>query len=87
MKYGYARASTIAQNTDRQIGALRKHREQKKNIFVDKVSGKNFDRDNYRKLLETLREGDVLFVKSIDRLGRNYREIIEEWRVLTKVIN
>lgn len=87
MKYGYARVSTIAQKTDRQIGALRKHGVLKKNIFVDKVSGKNFDRDNYRKLLETLREGDVLFVKSIDRLGRNYREIIEEWRVLTKVIN
>lgn len=84
MKYGYARVSTVAQKTDRQIAALKKHGVNK--IFVDKQSGKNFERAQYREMVDKLHEGDVLFVKSIDRLGRNYREIIEEWRVLTKVI-
>ena len=82
MNYGYARVSTIAQNADRQLSALREHVAK---IYVDKQSGKDFERAQYNALLAVLQKGDCLFVKSIDRFGRNYKEILEQWRILTKV--
>ncbi len=82
--YGYARVSAKDQNLDRQYDALRAFAIKESNIFADKSSGKNFDRPQYKKLIETMTEGDVLVVKSIDRLGRNYDEIIEQWRKITK---
>ena len=82
--YGYARVSTVRQNEDRQIQALEAASVPSKNIFVDKQSGKDFERPSYQKLLAVLRGGDTLVIKSIDRLGRNYDEILEQWRYLTK---
>lgn len=82
--YGYARVSSHDQNEDRQLTALGEAGISSQNIFVDKCSGKDFDRPQYRKLLKRLMENDILYVKSIDRLGRNYTEIIEQWRILTK---
>ena len=82
--YGYARVSGRDQNEQRQILALRAFGVKKKNIFCDKQSGKDFNRPGYLKLLSRLKEGDILVVKSIDRLGRNYDEILEHWRLLTK---
>jgi len=82
--YGYARVSTIDQNEDRQLLALEEMGVKKTNIFVDKISGKDFKRPQYLKLLKVLREGDLLYITSIDRLGRNYDEILEQWRILTK---
>ena len=82
--YGYARVSTREQNLDRQFDALAAAGVARRNIFADKASGKNFDRPEYTRLLARLCEGDVLVVKSIDRLGRNYEEILEQWRNLTK---
>ena len=82
--YGYARVSSVDQNEDRQLMALEEVGVKLKNIFVDKVSGKDFKRPQYLKLVGILREGDLLYIKSIDRLGRNYEEILEQWRVLTK---
>lgn len=84
MKYGYARVSTTSQNTDRQVDALKKAGIMTAHIFIDRESGKNFDRVNYQRLLRRLKSGDVLFIKSIDRLGRNYAMVLEEWRKLTK---
>ena len=84
--YGYARVSTRDQNEDRQIIALKELGVQPSNIFLDKVSGKDFNRPQYKKLVRKLREGDTLFIKSIDRLGRNYEEIIDQWRKITKDI-
>ncbi len=86
MKYGYARVSTKDQHEDRQIENLIKNGIEKENIFVDKISGKNFNRPEYQKLITTLQEGDVLYIHSIDRLGRNYDMIIEEWNRITKTI-
>jgi len=83
--YGYARVSSIDQNEDRQLLSLEENGVNSTNIFVDKVSGKNFKRPKYLRLMGTLKEGDLLYIKSIDRLGRNYEEILEQWRVLTKV--
>lgn len=83
-EYGYIRVSTEEQNLDRQIIAMRKAGIRDENIFSDKQSGKNFDRPNYERLLLKLRRGDTLYIKSIDRLGRNYEAILDEWRVLTK---
>jgi len=83
-EYGYVRVSTRDQNVDRQMIAMREAGISEKNIFVDKESGKDFDRQQYVKLLLNLREGDTLYIKSIDRLGRNYDGIIEQWRALTK---
>lgn len=80
---GYARVSTISQNEDRQIQELVKYGVQKKHIYVDKQSGKDFQRPAYIKMLKRLRRGDVLIIKSIDRLGRNYHEIQEEWKRIT----
>ena len=82
--YGYARVSSISQNIDRQIVALKDVGIHDEYIFVDKQSGKDFNRPNYRKLVKNLNEGDCLYIKSIDRLGRNYDEIIDQWRYLVK---
>lgn len=82
--YGYARVSTKEQREDRQIIALTECSVPESNIYVDKISGKNFERPQYKKLLRKLKSGDLLYVKSIDRLGRNYQEIQEQWKYLTK---
>ena len=82
--FGYIRVSTKEQNEDRQRIALRELGLEDSQIFLDKQSGKNFDRPQYRRLLKKLRPGDLLYVKSIDRLGRNYEEILKQWRLLTK---
>ncbi len=82
--YGYVRVSTREQNEDRQLIALREMSIPEGNIFMDKQSGKDFNRPQYKKLLRKLKKDDLLYVKSIDRLGRNYEEIQNQWRVLTK---
>ena len=82
--YGYVRVSSKDQRTDRQLLALRDAKVPNQNIFVDKQSGKNFDRPQYRKLLKKLKENDLLIIKSIDRMGRNYEEILEQWRIITR---
>ena len=84
MTYAYIRVSTRDQNEDRQLAALSGLDIPASNIYQDKQSGKNFDRPAYRRLLRRLRSGDVLYILSIDRLGRNYDEILEQWRLLTK---
>ena len=84
MNYGYVRVSTKEQNEDRQVQALSEHGISENRIFVDKCSGKDFSRVMYKKLLRMLKKGDILFIKSIDRLGRNYDDILEQWRKLTK---
>lgn len=84
MEYGYARVSTREQNEERQIIALREFGLNNGQIILDKQSGKDFDRRGYRRLLRKLKDGDTLVIKSIDRLGRNYEEILEQWRVITK---
>lgn len=87
MMYGYARVSSKDQSIARQVIALEQYGVQQNMIFADKASGKDFDRPEYRKLISILAEGDVMVVKSIDRLGRNYEEIIEEWRMITRQRN
>lgn len=82
--YGYIRVSTNDQNTARQFAALEQWEIPEKNLYVDKQSGKDFNRLAYKRLLRKLKEGDLLYIKSIDRLGRNYEEIQEQWRILTK---
>lgn len=82
--YGYIRVSTRDQNEDRQLIALHELDIPEKNIFLDKQSGKDFQRPQYKRLVRKLKKDDLLYVKSIDRLGRNYGEILEQWRVLTK---
>ena len=82
--YGYVRVSTKEQNEDRQLIALREVRVPEKNIYMDKQSGKDFERPQYKKLIRKLKKDDILYIKSIDRLGRNYEEILEQWRILTK---
>lgn len=82
--YGYIRVSSKDQKEDRQIAAMEAFGVQKENIICEKVSGKDFERPGYRELLRKLRQNDVLAIKSIDRLGRNYDEILEQWRYLTK---
>ena len=84
MEYGYARVSTKEQNEERQLIALTAFGVAADAIFVDKQSGKDFERMQYRKLIRKLKDGDTLVIKSIDRLGRNYEEILEHWRVITK---
>lgn len=84
--YGYIRVSTAEQNEDRQLIELRKREVETDKIYMDKLSGKDFNRPNYRKLVSKLKKGDMLYVLSIDRLGRNYEEILEQWRILTKDI-
>ena len=82
--YGYARVSSKDQNLNRQLDALSAVGVSEESVFVDHLSGRNFDRPGYRSLVERLQPGDVLVVKSIDRLGRNYDEILGQWRLLTK---
>ena len=84
--YGYIRVSSTDQNEDRQRIALQEKAVPRHNIFMDKQSGKDFDRPQYKRLVRRLREGDLLYVLSIDRLGRNYAEIQNQWRILTKEI-
>ncbi|MDY5436798.1 recombinase family protein [Peptostreptococcus porci] len=84
MRYGYIRVSTKEQNIDRQLSAILKEGIEINNIFIDKASGKDFKRKNYNKLIKNLKENDDLYIKSIDRLGRNYDEIIKEWNQITK---
>ena len=82
--YGYARVSTREQNEDRQIIALTEMGVPEQNIYLDKLSGKNFERPQYKKLLRKLNSNSVLYIKSIDRLGRSYRDLSEQWRIITK---
>ena len=84
--YGYVRVSTKEQNEDRQLIALHDVGVMQKNIYMDKQSGKDFNRPQYKKLLKKIKPGDLLYIKSIDRLGRNYEEIQNQWRILTKDI-
>lgn len=84
MIYGYIRVSTQEQNEDRQLVALSQVGIGEKNIYMDKESGKDFNRPKYKLLMKHLKQNDTLYIKSIDRLGRNYEEIIEQWRMLTK---
>lgn len=84
--YGYVRVSTKDQNEDRQIFAMRQLNIPTENIYMDKQSGKDFRRPQYQKLVKKIKKDDILFIKSIDRLGRNYGEILEQWRTLTKEI-
>lgn len=84
--YGYVRVSSQDQNEERQLIALREKLVDPKQTFIDKQSGKDFDRPQYKKMLKKLKAGDLLYVLSIDRLGRNYEEIQRQWRVLTKDI-
>lgn len=83
-EYGYVRVSSTDQNEDRQMLEMKKLGIKQSNIFLDKQSGKDFNRPSYQKLLTKLKKGDLLYVKSIDRLGRNYKEIQDQWRILTK---
>lgn len=84
VSFGYARVSTANQNEDRQVIALKEMGVPEKNIYIDKMSGKNFDRPQYKKLLKKLNSGTCLYIKSIDRLGRNYTDISDQWRIITK---
>lgn len=81
--YGYVRVSTKEQNPERQMIALRDHGIVRQNLYVDKVSGKDFCRPEYRRMIKKLRKGDRVVIKSIDRLGRNYGEILKQWRIIT----
>ena len=82
--YGYVRVSSKDQNEDRQLAALQELKVARRNIYIDKQSGKDFDRLQYQRLVRRMRRDDLLYIKSIDRLGRNYTEIQEQWRKLTR---
>ena len=84
--YGYIRVSSTDQNEDRQLLALNQKNIEKKKIYIDKQSGKDFNRPSYKRLIRKLDKGDLLYILSIDRLGRNYEEIQNQWRVITKEI-
>lgn len=84
--YAYVRVSSKDQNEDRQIIEMIKNGISTKNIFIDKASGKNFNRPNYKRMINCLCKGDLLYIKSIDRLGRNYEEIIDQWKHITKTL-
>ena len=86
MKYAYIRVSTKDQNIDRQVEAMKEAGIDKSKMFIDKQSGKDFERKNYKKMLRKLKAGDEVYIKSIDRLGRNYREILEQWQKITREI-
>ena len=85
MDYGYIRVSSKEQNVDRQWYQMLQYGIDTKRIYVDRQSGKNFERREYKKMLRKLKKGDTLFVSSISRFGRNYREITEQWRMITKI--
>ena len=87
MIYGYIRVSSTDQNEDRQRIAMEAKDVPKKNIYIDKQSGKDFERPQYKRLVRKLKAGDLLYILSIDRLGRNYKDVQEQWRVLTKEKN
>ena len=82
--YGYIRVSSKEQNTDRQLDALMERGVQERNLYVDKLSGKDFHRPQYQKMLKKLKKEDLVIILSIDRLGRNYAEILDQWKVITK---
>ena len=82
--FGYIRVSSREQNEERQLISLREVQVPEENTFIDKQSGKDFERPQYKRLLRKLKKDDLLYIKSIDRLGRNYSEILEQWRILTK---
>lgn len=82
--YGYVRVSSKDQNEDRQLAALQELKVARRNIYIDKQSGKDFDRLQYQRLVRRMKRDDLLYIKSIDRLGRNYTEIQEQWRKLTR---
>lgn len=84
MKYGYVRVSTKEQNIDRQMTAMKELGIAKETIFIDKATGKNFNRKGYKRMMSKIKPGDEVFIKSIDRLGRNYDEIIEQRKIITK---
>lgn len=84
MEYGYVRVSTREQNEQRQLIALRDFGVADKRIYMDKQSGKDFERTNYKRMIRKIKSGDTIVIKSIDRLGRNYDEILEQWRIITK---
>ncbi len=84
--FGYIRVSSVDQNEDRQLVSLREAHVPENHIYIDKISGKDFNRPKYRRLVKKLHAGDLLYVSSIDRLGRNYEEIQNQWRILTKDI-
>lgn len=86
-QYGYIRVSARDQNPERQLQALKEEGVPEQNIYVDKMSGKNFERPQYKRLMKKLKAGDTLVIKSIDRLGRNYDEILQQWRVIVKELN
>ena len=82
--YGYVRVSSRDQNEDRQLITMREMQVPKENIYVDKQSGKDFNRPQYKKLLRKVKPDDIIYIKSIDRLGRNYGEILDQWKLITK---
>ena len=82
--YGYVRVSSKDQNEDRQVITMRDMQIPEENIFIDKQSGKDFNRPQYKRLLRKVKENDLIYIKSIDRLGRNYGEILEQWKIITK---
>ena len=84
--YGYVRVSSIDQNEDRQLIVMDENNVPSKNVYIDKQSGKDFERPQYKKLVKKLKPGDLLYILSIDRLGRNYEDIQKQWRILTKDI-
>ena len=84
--YGYVRVSSIDQNEDRQLIVMDENSVPSKNVYIDKQSGKDFERPQYKKLVKKLKAGDLLYILSIDRLGRNYEDIQKQWRILTKDI-
>ena len=82
--FGYVRVSSYDQNEERQLIAMKERDVPKRNVYVDKQSGKDFDRPSYAKLVKRLRRNDLVYIKSIDRLGRNYAEVVDQWRFLTR---
>ena len=82
--YAYCRVSSLDQNEDRQIICMRELQVPEDNVFVDKQSGKDFERPQYKKLMRRIKADDLIYIKSIDRLGRNYSEILEQWKIITK---
>ena len=84
--YGYVRVSSIDQNEDRQMVEMEQRKVPKGNVYVDKQSGKDFERPQYKKMIKKLKSGDLIYILSIDRLGRNYEDVQKQWRILTKEI-
>ena len=83
--YGYIRVSSSDQNEDRQLIAMQDVNVPNRNIYIDKLSGKDFNRPMYQKMVRRLKKDDLVYIKSIDRLGRNYKDVVEQWQFLTRV--